>query len=204
MPTSSTTVKSPSTCTTGHYRTCWPPGWSSKKCASGCPIPLSTLSTLRFRKPPRGCVAPSPSFTRRCSPNSASRLRCENWYGSPNQRGDFEVHAEIEDVGKPSSQSLLYRAARELLTNIHKHARASVVSLRLHRKGDRIVLTVVDDGAGFDPAVLDRSVADGHIGLGSVLVRVESMGGSFELSSQVGQGTQVTVTSPPDPSTPAR
>lgn len=120
------------------------------------------------------------------------------------QRGDFEVHAEIEDVGKPSSQSLLYRAARELLTNIHKHARASVVSLRLHRKGDRIVLTVVDDGAGFDPAVLDRSVADGHIGLGSVLVRVESMGGSFELSSQVGQGTQVTVTSPPDPSTPAR
>lgn len=58
------------------------------------------------------------------------------------------------------------------------------------------MLTVIDDGAGFDPQILDRSVADGHVGLGSLLVRVESMGGSFALSSEVGYGTQVTITSP--------
>ncbi len=113
-------------------------------------------------------------------------------------RGDYTVDAELEDVGKPDSQQLLYRAARELLTNIGKHARAKTVRVRLARRGDRIVLTVIDDGTGFDPASVEHYVADGHIGLGSLLARFDAMGGSMDISSQPGQGTRVTVTSPPD------
>ena len=81
-------------------------------------------------------------------------------------RGKFVVHAELEEVGKPASQALLYRAARELLTNIVKHAHATTVKVELRRSEGRIVLTVDDDGAGFDSAVVNRFVADGHIGLG--------------------------------------
>jgi two-component system, NarL family, sensor kinase len=114
-------------------------------------------------------------------------------------RGDYTVQAQLEDVGKPDSQQLMYRAARELLANIHKHARASAVRVALSRSGDRIILTIADDGTGFNPANVARHVADGHIGLGSLLARFDAMGGAMDISSEIGFGTQVTVTSPPEP-----
>lgn len=113
-------------------------------------------------------------------------------------RGRIEVRADLEEVGMPDSQQLLYRAARELLTNIGKHAQAATVSVRLGRIGDRVILTVADDGVGFDPAVVSRYVADGHIGLGSLLARLDAMGGSMLVDSGPGGGTRVTVTSPPE------
>ncbi|BBZ56531.1 sensor histidine kinase [Mycolicibacterium phocaicum] len=113
-------------------------------------------------------------------------------------RSRVAVRADLEEVGKPDAQQLLYRAARELLTNIGKHAQATTVSVRLGRIGNRVVLTVSDDGVGFDPAVVSRYVADGHIGLGSLLARFDAMGGSMLVDSAVGGGTRVTVTSPPE------
>jgi len=118
-------------------------------------------------------------------------------------RTDIAVEAELEDVGKPESQALLYRAACELLTNIGKHAKATTVRVGLMRKGDRIVLTIDDDGTGFDSAIVAHYVADRHIGLGSLLARFDAM----DIDSRVGYGTTVRVTSPPEPSsssTPAR
>ena len=106
-------------------------------------------------------------------------------------RTDLAVQAELDDVGKPESQALLYRAARELLTNIGKHAKATTVRVGLMRKGDRIVLTIDDDGAGFDSAIVAQYVADGHIGLGSLLARFDAMGGAMDINSQIGYGTQV-------------
>lgn len=119
------------------------------------------------------------------------------------QRANFTLEADVEEVGRPSSQSLLYRAARELLANAHKHSGATVVQVRLVRLADRIVLTVDDDGIGFDPAVLARCISEGHIGLGSLLVRIDAMGGSIDLDSAVGAGTRATVVSPPEPPVPA-
>jgi two-component system, NarL family, sensor kinase len=116
-------------------------------------------------------------------------------------RDDFAIEAALDDVGKPQSQSLLYRAARELLANVHKHARATTVRVGLSRKGDRVVLTVADDGTGFNPAIVNRYVADGHIGLGSLLARFDAMGGAMDINSEIGHGTKVTATSPPEPAT---
>ena len=107
-----------------------------------------------------------------------------------------QVEAELDDVGKPESQSLLYRAARELLTNVSTHAKAATTAkVGLSRRRDRIVLTIADDGTGFDPAVVSQFVADGHIGLGSLLARFDAMGGAMDINSRTGHGTQVTVTS---------
>lgn len=113
-------------------------------------------------------------------------------------RTQVTVEADLEDVGKPESQQLLHRAARELLTNVGKHAGATEVRVGLHRRADRIVLTIADDGTGFDPGVVGQSVADGHIGLGSLLARFDSMGGAMDIESRPGGGTVVTVTSPPE------
>lgn len=109
-------------------------------------------------------------------------------------RPDMTVRADLEDVGHPEGQALLYRAARELLANVNKHAGASTVSVSLFRSGDRVVLTVADDGKGFDPSTVAQSVAEGHIGLASLQVRIEAMGGSMAISSEAGYGTQVRVT----------
>jgi two-component system, NarL family, sensor kinase len=118
-------------------------------------------------------------------------------------RGDFIIDADLEEVGRPASQALLYRAARELLANINKHAGATEVTVRLFHAGDRIVLTVADDGAGFEPSIVDQRVAEGHIGLASLQARFDSMGGAMSIDSTIGSGTVVTVTSPPEPDTPA-
>jgi two-component system, NarL family, sensor kinase len=108
----------------------------------------------------------------------------------------LEVEAELDDVGKPPAQDLLYRAARELLGNVGKHAHASTVWVTLRQDGDRITLTVRDDGVGFDPAVLDRLIADGHIGLASLAARMEAMGGSVDITPVAPRGTRATVTTP--------
>jgi len=115
-------------------------------------------------------------------------------------RTEVAVDADLEEVGKPESQQLLHRAARELLTNVGKHAGATTVHVGLKRDGERITLTVSDDGRGFDPAVVGQSVADGHIGLGSLLARFDAMGGAMDIDS-ASSGTSVTVTSPPEPAT---
>jgi two-component system NarL family sensor kinase len=111
-------------------------------------------------------------------------------------RGNFAIEADLEEVGRPRSQSLLYRAARELLANARKHARAGTVRVRLARAADAITLSVVDDGTGFDPAILRRCVAEGHIGLASLGVRIDAMGGSMKLTSRIGGGTRASVTTP--------
>lgn len=112
-------------------------------------------------------------------------------------RSGLTIDAELEELGRPECQSLLYRTARELLTNAVKHAHASTVRLRLARDDEVITLTVADDGDGFDPAIVQQRIAEGHIGLASVFVRVEALGGSVALSSGT-HGTTITV-SAPDP-----
>ncbi|MCV7191974.1 sensor histidine kinase [Mycolicibacterium brumae] len=113
-------------------------------------------------------------------------------------RGPFAVEGELAEVGKPSAQDLLYRAARELLGNAAKHARASTVRVTLVRDGGSLTLTVTDDGVGFDPGILATRIAEGHIGLASLAARVEAMGGTMKVGRAGGHGTRIRVTVPID------
>ncbi|CAN5156634.1 ATP-binding protein [soil metagenome] len=112
------------------------------------------------------------------------------------QRTGVVVGVDVDDVGKPASQAVLYRAARELLANAHKHSGANRLSLELHRSEDALVLVIADNGVGFDPAVLAESVAGGHIGLASLIVAVEATGGTLEMSQTPGGGATTTITVP--------
>lgn len=112
------------------------------------------------------------------------------------QRWGTPVDTEIDEVGHPEGQALIYRAARELLANAHKHSRATRLDVDLHHDTDKTVLRVSDDGIGFDPEILARRVAEGHIGLASLVVGVESAGGSMSFTPRPGGGTVVTVTVP--------
>ncbi|ALA60289.1 PAS domain-containing sensor histidine kinase [Nitrospira moscoviensis] len=88
----------------------------------------------------------------------------------------------------------LYRLLQESLSNIHKHARATHVRVRLAGSPDRLTLTVADDGAGFDPGRPSESRKG--IGLTSMHERVRPLGGTVSIESRPGEGTTITVTIP--------
>jgi two-component system, NarL family, sensor kinase len=101
-------------------------------------------------------------------------------------RGRLTVHLDAagwDDGWRGPAQEVAYSAARELLTNIVKHARAKTVEITLRDDDGWIELTIADDGSGFDDGVADRRLAEGHIGLASQRIRIETAGGSLSLRS---------------------
>jgi PAS domain S-box-containing protein len=116
------------------------------------------------------------------------------------------VRVELGDpVGKhldPQIEIALYRIAQESLTNIAKHANASHVALRLALNGSRVVLTVNDNGKGFDLRDVPHSQKSGHgLGLISMRERTELLGGTWEIQSAPHEGTTIHVTIPVEGST---
>jgi two-component system, NarL family, sensor kinase len=94
------------------------------------------------------------------------------------------------------SDPLLFSAARELLSNVVRHARATRISVRLVEADGEVELEVEDDGNGFPPERLAERLADGHVGLASQRVRIEAAGGSMDVASIPNGGTRVAVRLP--------
>ena len=90
----------------------------------------------------------------------------------------------------------LYLSVSEALNNIINHAAASEVQLRVTVEAERVILTIADNGRGFSigdvatDAPATPGTRGGH-GLGNMMYRLKTVGGSFELESQPGQGTIV-------------
>ena len=82
--------------------------------------------------------------------------------------------------------------SNQAITNISKYARARHVWLTLASHGGLVTVSVRDDGVGFDPAALPSS-AHGLVGM---RYRVEAEGGTLNVQSAPGQGTQLQVTLP--------
>ena len=93
---------------------------------------------------------------------------------------------------------LLFRAVRELLFNIVKHAKATQVTISLAKNHDQLKIEVEDDGIGFDPAEAARRLRGGGNGFGlfSVSERLQHLGGSFDISSRPGYGTRAILIAP--------
>jgi signal transduction histidine kinase len=104
---------------------------------------------------------------------------------------DWRVENRLDDEPAPEARAILYRVALEALTNVRKHADASMVEVLLERQGTGVVLRVRDDGAGFDLPEPHAPAEAGHIGLVSMRERAEAAGGRFGMSSAPGSGTTV-------------
>jgi signal transduction histidine kinase len=90
------------------------------------------------------------------------------------------------------AKEALYRIAQEAMQNIARHAHATRVELTLQRRGSQLVLEIRDNGKGFDAS---RGFP-GHIGLQSMPERAAQIGGEFQIQSQPGAGTVITVRLP--------
>ncbi len=91
----------------------------------------------------------------------------------------------------------LFRAVQELLSNSARHAHASRVQVTLDLQNDPVVVTVEDDGSGFDvEPVITAARERGSSGLANLEKRVEMLGGRMQIASATGRGTRVRVELP--------
>jgi signal transduction histidine kinase len=107
---------------------------------------------------------------------------------------DMVVTFTHEDVPATIPHDLalcLFRIAQEALQNAVRHSRAKAVSVGLTRSHDRLVLTIIDDGVGFDVEAVRRG-----LGLISMGERVEQVGGVWQIRSRPGDGTRLEVSVP--------
>jgi signal transduction histidine kinase len=104
--------------------------------------------------------------------------------------GQLAVDLEIDEHVQlaPDEQIEVFRIVQEGLANARKHAGARHADVRIETRGDERVVTVVDDGAGFD----DDAVSTGQ-GLRNMKARSASIGGGFRLQSVPGRGTALEV-----------
>jgi two-component system NarL family sensor kinase len=105
------------------------------------------------------------------------------------RQAGFEVEVLLDSDALSRHDALVLALTRELLANATRHSEASRVTVRLEPDGDAIVLEVSDDGRGMEPGRPGEALASGHIGLASVVQRVETAGGSFDLETAPGSGT---------------
>lgn len=102
---------------------------------------------------------------------------------------DFEAGREADE---PTLARQIYLIAREMISNVMRHAAAGEASLALRQDGRSLVMSVRDNGRGFDRG----AVPEGAVGLRSIEQRVADLDGSLLIESEPGAGTVITATIP--------
>ncbi|MGJ3241234.1 MAG: PAS domain S-box protein [Anaerolineae bacterium] len=114
---------------------------------------------------------------------------CNGIQGRANLDVQVQVVGEF-DVLAADVQLQLYRITQEILNNIHKHARATLVNVELRKQNGQIDIVIADDGIGFD---LNTGQADHH-GITIMRERAEKIGASLQIDTSTDEGTYVHVT----------
>lgn len=104
------------------------------------------------------------------------------------ERSGVAVHCELAPVSlKPTTELVVYRLVQESITNITKYAKAGDVWVSLDTQEGEVIVSVRDNGVGFDTTLRLNSV----YGLVGMRYRVQAEGGSLTVISSPGQGTLI-------------
>ena len=108
-----------------------------------------------------------------------------------------EVRIEGTPAALPAGLDLsAYRIVQEALTNVAKHAQATTCRIYLQRLTNTLLVTIEDDGIGFEPDAPRPPGALRGIGLLGIRERVMQLRGELRLESAPGRGTRLTVEVP--------
>jgi two-component system, chemotaxis family, CheB/CheR fusion protein len=110
------------------------------------------------------------------------------------KRWGLRIEVAGDDLPKglgDTEAALVFRAVRELLTNVVKHAQSPSAKISLQSAGEQLLITVTDDGVGFDPDAAAQPSAQRGFGLFSVREQISRLGGMLEVESAMGRGTRV-------------
>ncbi len=116
-----------------------------------------------------------------------SLIKSFNLTGKFNVEMDYDKKLSLRSMNK-GLQLNLYRILQEQLRNISKYSKASIIKLSLKLKNKKMIMTISDNGVGFEP----KKVRSG-IGLSNMKRRAELYGGSFDLESAPGKGCCIEV-----------
>lgn len=118
----------------------------------------------------------------------------------------YKLQVTLHDDGQPkpldpSVSTTLFRAVRELLINVARHARVQAASVHVnvetvHDGGEKLNITVSDAGTGFNPDAVSPTNGSGGFGLLSVRERISYLGGTMNIISNPGDGTTVMLSMP--------
>jgi signal transduction histidine kinase len=106
-----------------------------------------------------------------------------------------ELQVSGEERYTRGAEQAIYRIVQESLNNVVKHAGTCKVTISLDMQPEQLRLQVTDDGAGFDTAS-ESYLSNRHLGLTSMSERAAELGGTLDLHSEPGRGTEVTVRVP--------
>ncbi|MFP3870839.1 MAG: PAS domain S-box protein, partial [Syntrophobacteria bacterium] len=111
---------------------------------------------------------------------------------------EVDIVTDAQPIPLQENHSVfLFRAVRELLTNVIKHAQAHTATVRIWEADRHMGVEVEDDGVGFDVDEVERFVCEaGRFGLFSIRERMHHLGGSVKVMSNPGQGTRITLFAP--------
>jgi two-component system NarL family sensor kinase len=98
----------------------------------------------------------------------------------------LDVDDDAAAVLPPDEQQAVFRIVQELLRNVVRHARAEHVSVSLQGDGAVVLVTVADDGVGFDP---DQTTPGDHFGLRLITDLVSAIGAGLQVRTAPGDGT---------------
>jgi PAS domain S-box-containing protein len=110
------------------------------------------------------------------------------------QRNNLDVQLDgyIDASLRPELRIACYRVVQEALTNVVRHAQVNRVRVKLQQEDVWLIVSVQDDGIGFDVAKVRRGVAEGrNLGILGMQERVEHLGGQFIIGSVPGSGTTI-------------
>lgn len=108
----------------------------------------------------------------------------------------IRLNSSLQGRCAPNVETVLYRVIQEALTNVTKHARAENVEIQLSNVAKSLHCLVHDDGVGFDaPSVLSSKERRG-LGLVGIRERLMAVGGTLQIDSAVGRGTELLVKIP--------
>ena len=108
-------------------------------------------------------------------------------------KGRLKIKYQFFGFEKRIQQNIeltIYRIFQELVNNIIKHSKATEAVVQFIQEEERISLLVQDNGKGFNKSKIDSFT--GH-GIKNIKTRVESLGGHFEIDSEPGNGTEITI-----------
>ncbi len=123
------------------------------------------------------------------------------WYGEQRLK-PLGITLQMDTKGlkgrlPPSVETALFRIVQESMTNIVRHAQASLVNVQLTRQEGWVLLQVSDNGRGFEPQMLQSSHPHGQgLGLRGMQERAVILGGEFQLETAPGKGTTIKVRVP--------
>ena len=109
---------------------------------------------------------------------------------------EFESRLQVPEM-ESDRRVILFQVVRELLINVGKHSRATKAKVILSQAGPLLKIQVNDDGAGFDAsAVFAPREQNGGFGFFSIRERLNYVGGTLDIKSRPGQGSQIVLTVP--------